>query len=486
MGKSLLFAPLFLLLFGGFAQRAEAGEPKEKKVWMDFYRLCLKAEQQGQRAPVTDCRDQAATENGYTGWADFVAKAKAALAPADWIRIQREAHAWYKKQPGAGGPRREAGIPAEPRRGGPGVEARPPKDWKELVRAEFVLQLGALPPPPELAKVGDPLKRAVEVMKARLEALSLEGFEVESRPGVMIAVRLPPMDEENLAGVKALILMRGVFRFRLVAPEALAAAHRGKKPPPNHEWLDYIDKEKRGVESELVMIDDGANFGAETIKTAYVATDVAGFPAVGFHIRKEYQANFFDFTSKHSEEGGPGAGCRFAIILDGKILSAPMIRAGIRTGGVITAGAEGFSLLDQRNLISVLNSEPYPTDLKLVEERRNGRVVGVDEPGSPPGGTGWDGICKLGGEGMSLFKTGLEAVANATTEEEKKAGYLKMVKAHKKLEEAVQKTPGVIEGPGRRGLKEMEEIQANFMKWAETMAAIRKNLPMEYWAKLGK
>jgi hypothetical protein len=448
---------------------------------MDFYRLCLKAEQQGQRADVTACREQAATDNGYAGWTDFTAKAKAALPAETWIRIQREAHGWYKEQPGAGGPGR--GGP-----GGPVIDrkaARPPalKDWNDRSRAEFILRPGA-PPPPDREKIGDPTEEVMKRMAARMAELRIDGFEAVRKEDGTIHVLFPPMDEEELAGARSLLLMQGEFRFRLLAEPDLAAKHAVGKPPVNHEWLDYFVKDK-GRSRALVMIDDGANFGSETIKTAYVATDGAGFPAVGFHIRKEFQDRFHAFTSEHSETAKEGAGRRLALVMDGRILSAPMIRAGIRTGGVISAGARGFSLSDQKNLITVLNSEPYPVALELVEERRDGRVV---EP-KKPAPLSWDEaqvrIRMLVEEGVFLRRKGVIAVAGAESPQEKEEGYLTLVKAYRSLREAIETGEALSESPEKaKGEEAVREIEGNLAKCGELMAQIRKNLPLEYIDKL--
>jgi hypothetical protein len=55
--------------------------------------------------------------------------------------------------------------------------------------------------------------------------------------------------------------------------------------------------------------------------------------------------------------------------MDDAILSAPVLRDGIRAKGVITGGAQGFDVLEQKILIAVLNTRPYPARLEIMAEK---------------------------------------------------------------------------------------------------------------------
>ena len=102
-------------------------------------------------------------------------------------------------------------------------------------------------------------------------------------------------------------------------------------------------------------------FGSDQVDQAYPSTDSTGGRAVGFRLKSAGSALFGDYTSKHVGEF-------FAIVLDGKVVSAPVIQSAITGGsGIITGGsAGGFSAKDMNALITVLNygSLPFP----LVEE----------------------------------------------------------------------------------------------------------------------
>jgi SecD/SecF fusion protein len=103
-------------------------------------------------------------------------------------------------------------------------------------------------------------------------------------------------------------------------------------------------------------------------------------PAVGFRFDSTGGALFHDVTSKNIPEGsGPGGRHRFlAIILDGKIVTAPTINGAIRTDGQISGG--GFTKKEVDNYVTILRSGALPATLKPqpVSENTMGATLGSD------------------------------------------------------------------------------------------------------------
>ncbi len=97
-------------------------------------------------------------------------------------------------------------------------------------------------------------------------------------------------------------------------------------------------------------------FSGDQIDQAYASTDANGARAVGFRLKGQGAQLFGDYTSKN-------VGNFFAIILDGNVVSAPVIQSAITGGsGIITGGTGGFSVTEMNNLITVLayGSLPFP------------------------------------------------------------------------------------------------------------------------------
>ncbi len=78
-------------------------------------------------------------------------------------------------------------------------------------------------------------------------------------------------------------------------------------------------------------------FGGDQIDQAYPSTDQTGLRAVGFRLKSTGAQLFANYTSKN-------VGQFFAIVLDGKVVSAPVIQSAITGGsGIITGGLPAAS-----------------------------------------------------------------------------------------------------------------------------------------------
>ncbi|MGZ6258412.1 MAG: protein translocase subunit SecD [Candidatus Limnocylindrales bacterium] len=115
----------------------------------------------------------------------------------------------------------------------------------------------------------------------------------------------------------------------------------------------------QAVEGQPLPTTETPLFGGEQIDQAFPSTDATGLRAVGFRLKSQGSQLFGDYTSKHVGEF-------FAIVLDGKVVSAPVIQNAITGGqGIITGGsAGGFSAKDMNSLITVLNYGSLPFPLK--------------------------------------------------------------------------------------------------------------------------
>jgi preprotein translocase subunit SecD len=97
-------------------------------------------------------------------------------------------------------------------------------------------------------------------------------------------------------------------------------------------------------------------FSGKEITSATLGPDSLGKLAVNFTLSSEGTKLFADYTTNHVGE-------QFAIVLDGTVISAPVIRSPITDGsGQITGGGAGFAVAEANNLITVLRygSLPFP------------------------------------------------------------------------------------------------------------------------------
>ena len=112
-----------------------------------------------------------------------------------------------------------------------------------------------------------------------------------------------------------------------------------------------------------------ALFGSEGVASASAGTDQTGQRTLDLTLNATVKALFATYTSAHIGE-------YFAIVLDGKVLTAPVIKSDIPNGQVqITgSGAGGMDPALQTTLIAILTTGPYPQPVTQVSS----------EPASPP------------------------------------------------------------------------------------------------------
>jgi protein-export membrane protein SecD/preprotein translocase SecF subunit len=129
--------------------------------------------------------------------------------------------------------------------------------------------------------------------------------------------------------------------------------------------------------------------------------DQNGRPAVTFRFDSAGARTFGDFTAAHIGEP-------FAIVLDGKVLSAPVIQSHIAGGSGIIAG--NFSVEQATELSTLLRAGALPAKLTFLEERTIGPELGQDSitAGTRAAVVGLVAVCVLmvvSYGGLGLFAT---------------------------------------------------------------------------------
>lgn len=109
------------------------------------------------------------------------------------------------------------------------------------------------------------------------------------------------------------------------------------------------------------------------LRDANVSTDNMGQVVIAFELTEEGAQIFRDYTLKH-------VGDIVAIVLDKRVLSAPVIKEAITSGkGIISSGQQGgFPLEEARKLAIQMKYGALPVPLKVIENRTVGPTLGQD------------------------------------------------------------------------------------------------------------
>jgi SecD/SecF fusion protein len=103
-------------------------------------------------------------------------------------------------------------------------------------------------------------------------------------------------------------------------------------------------------------------------------------PAVRFEFDRQGARRFGNLTREHLPEEGDAFKYQLAIILDNRVMSAPVINSEIRDSGIIEGGQQGFKPKEVEHLVDVLRAGKLPASLnpEPLQEEKVGPTLGED------------------------------------------------------------------------------------------------------------
>jgi preprotein translocase subunit SecD len=187
-----------------------------------------------------------------------------------------------------------------------------------------------------------------------------------------ILVQLPGVTD--VARAKEIIRSTALLELKLVetgpssSREDLLRPYNGKEPP-DMQVVPGIDESGAGGSGTVYyLVRRVAAVTGRDLRGARPTLDENNQPAVGFSLNREGARKFGAVT-------GANIGRQLAIILDGRVQSAPRIDSRITDEGRITGT---FSTQEAADLSLVLRSGALPASLTYLEERTVGPTLGRD------------------------------------------------------------------------------------------------------------
>lgn len=219
----------------------------------------------------------------------------------------------------------------------------------------------------------DAVHRNVEVLRARLNKLSVEEIPIAAQGEKNIIVELPDVTDPQQA--KAMIGKAALLEFKLVqksgrTPEDIMYELDGILPGdmeilPSQDMVD-------GKPSQYFLVSKFAEVSGKDLRDARAQLDQNKMQTiVVFKFTSEGGQRFYDLTSKN-------IGKPLAIVLDGVVISAPVVQSAINTEGSITGGRNGFSPDDAKQLATLLKSGSFVAPVTFEEERQIGPSLGAE------------------------------------------------------------------------------------------------------------
>lgn len=210
--------------------------------------------------------------------------------------------------------------------------------------------------------VSDALTRSIEIVRRRIDALGTKEPSIQTQGGKYILIQLPGVD--NPEHIKELIGQTAKMTFHLVNENVPAEQVAAGRAPAGTEFLPYMD-----APEQKVAVYSRVEVSGESLKDSQADFDQNNMPVVSTVFDATGARRFAKLTTEHVGE-------RFAIVLDGKVLSAPVIREPIPGGRGQISG--GFTLQGAKDLAVLLRSGALPAPLSVIEERTVGAGLGAD------------------------------------------------------------------------------------------------------------
>ncbi len=194
------------------------------------------------------------------------------------------------------------------------------------------------------------IKQSIEIIRRRIDENGTKEPTIQAQGEDRILLQVPGI--ENSSELKSLLGKTAKMTFHFLAE--------------NHAEQDVMrlfDYENRQypVKKEVVLSGD--------LLTDANPTYHEGMPAVNFRFNAIGSRKFAQITKDN-------VGKILAIVLDGKVVTAPKINGVINQGSGVISG--NFTTKEASEVALLLRAGALPTPLKIVEERTVGPSLGLD------------------------------------------------------------------------------------------------------------
>jgi protein-export membrane protein SecD len=217
----------------------------------------------------------------------------------------------------------------------------------------------SIPHQTEIARQAQAVDQSITIIQRRIDGSGVLNPSIARQGTDEIVVQLPGISDPER--VKTLIGTTAHMTFQMVDSNATP----GAVAPLGDEQLPMSDNPQQTLDVFSNVAVDGAD-----LDNAQASTDPqTGEWVVNFSLNSVGAREFADVTTAN-------VGKLFAIVLDGKIIEAPVIREPITGGSGQISG--NFTAQSATDLALLLRAGALPAPLNIVEEQSVGPELGAD------------------------------------------------------------------------------------------------------------
>jgi preprotein translocase subunit SecD len=244
-----------------------------------------------------------------------------------------------------------------------------PKEQNEAIRIARALETGLIQDRNDMTitlsmdekyikeKIRAAMEQSIEIVRRRIDETGTKEPSIQRQGADRILVQLPGVDDPER--IKRLLGQTAKLTFRFVDENAMAAGTASV----GSDLLDMTDQpgQKIAVQRRIMVSGD-------TLVDAQPSFS-EGQPVVSFRFDNIGGKRFGEATRQN-------VGRLFAIVLDNKVISAPVIREPILGGSGIISG--NFTVESAKDLALLLRAGALPAPITILEERTVGPGLGAD------------------------------------------------------------------------------------------------------------
>jgi SecD/SecF fusion protein len=206
--------------------------------------------------------------------------------------------------------------------------------------------------------------QAVEVIRKRVDTVGVAEPVIQPVGDKRIIVQIPGVSEADKASYRRQLEKVAKLEFALVHPEsdAIVEKAQGKTPEVSFDYqvLKLRDRGTGGAVVETpIVVKRRPEMSGKNVASAFRSVDQLGRPVVIIEFNAEGRDKFGKLTEQN-------IGRRMAVVLDGEVYSAPVIRTAIYGSCEISGG--NMSITEAEELASVLKN-PLENPVAIVDER---------------------------------------------------------------------------------------------------------------------
>jgi len=210
-------------------------------------------------------------------------------------------------------------------------------------------------------RIRQAVDQSIQIIERRVNELGLVEPTIQREGASRILVQVPGLQDPSR--LKEILGKTAKLDFRMVDQTITAEQAMATHPPPDSEILDGEGGTKYLIEKRVLVS------GADLVDAQPGFDQRNSEPIVSFRFNSTGARKFAEATQQN-------VGKPFAIVLDNKVISAPVIREPILGGSGQISG--NFTVQQANDLSILLRAGALPAPLTVVEERTVGPGLGQD------------------------------------------------------------------------------------------------------------